>query len=137
MTKGIGYGTSIATSTGDIAQIRAISGPGTDANDVDTTTLDSSTNYRTFLPGLIDGGEVTLDLAYGPDTISHTLLASRHNSRTVSTYTLTHGSTAWSADTQAFTAYIKGMGQEIPLDDLVTMEVTFKVSGIAGFKTTT
>ncbi len=138
MSKGIGFGTSIATSSGaTIGQIRSISGPATDVNDVDVTTLDSTDNWRDFLPGLVDPGEVTLGLAYGNDVVTHTLLATRHSARTSATYTLTHGSTAWSANTQAFTGYVKSLGQEIPLDDLVTLDVTFKLSGSAGFKETT
>lgn len=140
MTKGIGFGTSISTTTSTgtltIGQIRSISGPGTDTNDVDSTTLDSTTNYRTFIPGLIDGGELTLELAYGPDVVSHQILNGRHNSRSINTYTITHGTTAWTSKTQALSAYVKGLGQEIPLDDLVTCAVTFKVTGIAGFATT-
>ena len=47
MAKNIGYGSAlvVATSTGGsttIAQIRSISGPGTDATDVDSTCLDGA-----------------------------------------------------------------------------------------------
>ena len=47
-----GYRSIVATSTGEIASLRSVGGPDATVNDVDTTTLDSSTNYRTFMPGL-------------------------------------------------------------------------------------
>ena len=57
MTKYFGYRSIIATSTGELAQLRSIDGPGMSFGDVDTTTMDSSTNYRTFVPSLGDAGE--------------------------------------------------------------------------------
>lgn len=133
MTKSIGYGSSltIATTTGGstaIGQIRnAIDGPGTDQTDVDTTTFDSSTNFRTFVPGLIDPGELTFQLVYDPDLAGHKRLARYHSDNRVTTFTLTHNST--SSDTDVFTGYVKGISRSIPIDDVMQCDVTVKVSG--------
>lgn len=138
MTKTIGYGSalSVTTTTGEtlIAQIRSISGPGVQADDVDTTTLDSSSNYRTFAAGLLNAGEVTAQLVYDPSNLTHQRLNTYMNARSSKTFKAYHGSTTGVAET--FTAYVKGMGREIPLDDLITCDATFKVSGSAGYSTT-
>lgn len=138
MAKTIGYGSVLAVTTTsasdlNIGQIRNISGPGVSANDVDTTCLDSSTNYRTFACGLLDPGEVSFGVVY--DSTSATMAYITHcmNDRLSKTFKIYHGSTAGDEDT--FTAYVKGMSREIPLDDVITCDITLKVSGAPGYTT--
>lgn len=138
MAKYFGYGSVlvVATTTGgttDIGQVRNISGPGATFDDVDTTCLDSSSNFRTFVPGLADPGEVTFEVVYDSTSESHSRLAHYHKERISVNYTIYHGSSTNEADT--FSAYVKGLSREIPMDNLITAEVTLKVSGIPGFTT--
>lgn len=138
MAKSIGYGSVlvVATSTaGDvnIAQVRSVSGPGVSGNDIDTTTLDSSSNYRTFVGGLLDPGEVSFSLVYDSTDASHSRLARYMGSRYSTTWTVIQGSSGGTAT--AFTGYVKGMSREIPMDDVITCDVTLKVSGIPGYTT--
>lgn len=134
MAKAIGYGVTLETTTStgtlSIAYIRSISGPNSSINDVDTTTLDSTGGFRTFIAGLIDGGEVTCELVYDPSVESHKTLGTRYKARTSQAYTITHPSTT---SNSAFTGYIKSLSREIPLDDVVTCTVGFKVTGNPGF----
>jgi hypothetical protein len=137
MAKNIGFKSilTVTTTTGaaEIGQIRNISGPGVSANDVDTTCLDSSSNYRTFSCGLLDPGEVTFGVAYDPTMTTHKRLAEYMGTRSAKTFTVYHASST--GDTDAFTAYVKGMGREIPLDDLITCDYTLKVTGIPAYTT--
>jgi len=138
VAKTIGYGSilSVATTTGgslEIGQIRSISGPGVSGADVDTTTLDSSSNYRTFVSGLLDPGEVTINTIYDSTNIGHARLCYYAGQKLTKTYTVYHGSSA--GDSDAFVAYVKGIGREIPLDDVITCDFTFKVTGIPGYTT--
>lgn len=137
MTKTFGYGSVlvVTTTTGDanIGQIRTITGPGVSGADVDTTCLDSSSNYRTFTPGLADAGEVTLALVYDTAAASHKILAEAANNRTTKVFTVYHGSST--GDTDVFSAYVKGITREIPLDDVITCDVTLKVSATGGYTT--
>lgn len=134
MAKMIGYGITIETTTSTgtmpLAYVRSVSGPSATVDDVDTTTLDSTGGFRTFIAGLIDGGEVEMELVYDPSVASHATLGTRFKARTAHTYTITHPSTTSNAP---FSGYIKGMSREIPLDDVVTCTVTFKVSGNPGY----
>ena len=134
MAKGIGYGSelSVASTTGtlEVGQIRSISGPDSEYDDVDTTTLDSSTNFRTFVAGLADPGVVTIELVADPTLTSHTRLSTYHEAGSIKVWTISHPT---SANTQAFSGYVKSIGQEIPLDDLITRSVSFKVTGDPGW----
>ena len=137
MTKTLGYGSVlvVTTTTGDanIAQIRNFGGPSASFGDVDTTTLDSSSNYRTFVPGLGDPGEVTLALVYDPTAITHKRLTYYMGQRSVKGFKVYHGSTAGTE--QTFNAYVKSLGRETPLDNLITADVTLKVTGKPGYTT--
>lgn len=138
MAKTIGYGSVlvvVSTSGADITtgQIRNITGPGVSGTDVDTTTMDSSSNYRTFVPGLLDPGEVSFSLVYDPASTTHTRLARFMGERLSTTFKVYHGSTAGNED--SFVGYIKGLSREIPMDDLITADVTIKVSGKPGYDT--
>lgn len=134
MAKEIGYGAelSVATTTGtlDIAQIRSISGPDSEADMVDTTTMDSSTNYRTFIQGLADPGQVTLELVYDGTSVGHARLETYQENMTSKVYTISYPT---SANTQSFTAYVQSLSVEIPLDDLITQSVTLKITGDPGW----
>ena len=139
MAKTFGYGCvlQVTTSSGlelPIGQVRSISGPGVDFADVDTTCMDSSSNYRTFVPGLGDPGEVTISVVYDSTSSAHARLIYHMNNRRLNTYTLFHGTTA-AADADAFVAYVKGVSREIPMDDVITADYTLKLSGIPGYTT--
>lgn len=132
MTKSIGLTTIIASSTsGTIAQVRGISGPSASGDSVDTTTLDVSGRYRTFIGGLVDGGEVTLDLVYDVDNAGHKFLAQRLTDQVTKVYTITYPTTFTA--TQSFSAFVSGLSAETPLDDLITAQATLKITGTPGF----
>jgi hypothetical protein len=140
MAKTIGYGsvllvcsTSNGTTENKIAAVRSISGPGVSGNDVDTTTLDSSSNFRTFTPGLLDPGELTISMIYDPTDVGHKRLTRYMGSRINANFKVCETSTAGTV--QSFSGYVKGMSREIPMDDVITCDVTIKVSGLPGYTT--
>lgn len=133
MSKIFGFRSIIATSTGEIAQLTGISGPGSDFPEVDTTTMDSSSNYRTSVPGLGDPGDITLPMMYDPALASHKILAEAALNRTTKVWTVYHGSST--GDTDVFSAWVKGIGREIPMDNMITADVTLHITGIPGWTT--
>lgn len=138
MAKTFGYGSvlQVTTTTGDlaIAQVTGISGPGVDFTEVDTTTMDSSSNFRTSVPGLGNPGDVTIGLMYDPTAVSHKRLAYYQSQRSTKAFKLYHGSTA-AGDEDLFSAWIKSMGREIPMDGMITSDVTLHVTGKPGYST--
>lgn len=133
MTKIFGYRSIVATSTGEIAQLTGVSGPGVDFNEADTTTMDSSSNFRTSVPGLGNSGDLTLSMMYDPALASHKILAEAATNRTVKVFTVYHGSST--GDTDVFSAWVKSIGREIPMDNMITSDVTLHVTGKPGYTT--
>lgn len=132
--KQIGLGTILIINGSTVASVRNVSGPDASGDDVDTTTLDSTGKFRTFIRSLVDPGEVTFSLAYASTNTSHKKLGSLLKSGTVVTCSINDPSTSSTA--QSFSGYCKGLSREIPLDDLITVDATFKVTGPAGYAST-
>lgn len=136
----LGLGTVLMMSTDGtttygqtIGQLRGISGPNSEADDIETSTLDSTT-FRTFTPSLINPGELSLDIAYDFANAVQKGLASQFKSRDETKFKVIFPTTTVSEE---FAGYIKSIGREIPRDDLMTRTVVIKISGDPGFQTTT
>jgi hypothetical protein len=54
-----------------IGQVRDFSGPNISRGNIDVTDHDSANGYREFLPGLADGGEITFQLGWDPNSAKH------------------------------------------------------------------
>lgn len=127
---GIGYGTlfKIRTSTGPdvyttIGEQVNVTPFGISVDSVDATHEESTGAWREFIPGLKDGGEVSVEIHYVPGgTAEATLLASLRTTK-VCRVVFPSGATA------DFSAFVTEMSAETPLDDKMVMSVTLKVSG--------
>ena len=134
MSKQIGAGTTISGSvTGAIGQIiDTISGPNAAIDDVETTDFDvDDAGYaKTFIPGLIDNGEVNLAVVYDGSAGG---IADKLNTafigRAAQTWTITYKDTS----TRVFSGYIKALGQETPQADKIKQAITIKISGAVTF----
>jgi hypothetical protein len=82
---------------------------------------------------LLDPGEVTASLVYDPTDASHKRLARYMKNRITANFKICEVSTGGSVS--SFTGYVKAMSREIPMDDVITCDVTFKVSGLPGYTT--
>lgn len=109
-----------------IAQVASITPPQLEADDVEIEDLDPVDGYKKYLPGLLDGGEVSLTLNFDGSTTGHMDLLSDFNSRTQKNYKIMLPDTsAW-----AFAGYVKGFApQEITAGEVMQAEVTIKVTG--------
>lgn len=54
-----------------IAELKKISGPSFQANTIDVTVHNSGSPWKRFISGLIDGGEITLDINLVPQNATH------------------------------------------------------------------
>lgn len=130
----VSEGTTLADSTGSIANVRSISGPTQSAGDIDVSHLGTSGGYREYLPSFRDGGTVTFEVFYDPSENSHLTMAGglpRHfNEQDTDTWTLTLSS----GDAIEFDARVSELsGPNVSVDDAATMSVTLKVSGAVTF----
>jgi hypothetical protein len=55
------------------------------------------------------------------------------NNRTAKAWKLYHGTS--DANEDLFTAYIKSYNRSIPMDDVMTADITLKVTGLPGYTT--
>jgi len=108
-----------------IAEINSISGPTMTADFIDTTSLDTTGGYRTFIRGFRDGGDVTLEMnftyaGYEQMKLDFEATASKNYRITL-------------PDTYGTQFDFAGLVTELPLnivpDDKITTTVKIKVDG--------
>ena len=120
----------IVSTLTTIAAVRDIAGPAVATNPIDASTR--TARARAFLPGMRDSGEVTFDIAYDPDAATHAAtgsgLVALQLGSTVSSWVLTFPDTT--PATVTFSGFITGFMLKEPMDDLMTADVTVKISGV-------
>ncbi len=120
MAIGPGDGTTITFGTsGFTGEIVTIDGPNGTRAAIDGTHL-GSTNYKTFTPsGLVDGGEVSLNVHYNP-TVALPVQGVEE------TITIDPNG---SGQTLSFPGFIISFGHSFAVDELMSQDITLKVSG--------
>jgi len=132
MSKQIGAGTTISGSvTGSIGQIiDSVSGPNASLEDIETTDMDVTNSARTYIPGLIDNGQIDITVVYdGSASGTANALNTAFIGRTAETWTITYPDTS----TRSFSGYINSLGQETPLKTQITQSLSIKISGAVTF----
>jgi predicted secreted protein len=123
-----GIGTSINRWDGSqwvpIANITSASGPGSERSTIETTTLDTTGGYRTFITGLRDGGDFTLSMNFLVET--YLLMKDDFEDNSPQQYAIIFPDD--DNTTVVFDGLVTGMPLDIPIDDLVSCNVTIKVS---------
>ncbi|GHH83866.1 phage tail tube protein [Streptomyces capitiformicae] len=112
-----------------IASVEDLSGPSRTRNMIDVSAHDSPDNYREFVKGMKDGGEVTATINYQPGETTHQALDADFEEDELRDYQLVLLPGDADEHTWDFTAGISDISDEFPLDDKMAREVTFKISG--------
>lgn len=110
----------VTSGFNSVGCIHDISGPNISVTSTDSSCL--STEWKTFIPGLGDGGEVTFTIDYSETNYNtlHGIL------RDVKSWRITMPD----GETQDFDGFITALGLTIPFDDRIVVPVTIKVTGI-------
>src|SRR5262245_30739691 len=112
-----------------IAEVKSITPPSADVDQVEVTHMQSPDRYREFISGLIDGGEASFEMNFIPGNASDIRIfellnlpvgVSRRRSCRIS---FPNGRT-WN-----FNGEVTGYEPSVPFDDAMTATVTFKVTG--------
>lgn len=121
-------GTTFKKGTVAVAELTSINGVEVSAETIDTTTLDATDGYRTFIQGFKDGGEVSLGGFLNPATgKGQDTLLTDLEAGTVNAYTITFPlsmNAEWGLN-----AIVTGFSTGVELEDGLTFEATLKVSG--------
>jgi predicted secreted protein len=122
-----------ATSAG-IADLTNISGPSMSAEEIDVSSHDSTSNFREFVSGFLDGGEVSLEgnltLAGGADTLV-TAFNDREERYIQIAFPATGTSTA-DANVRLrwqFKGTVTGVETAAPYDDKASFGASVRISG--------
>lgn len=125
------FGATIQRDAVEIAYVTNIGGPGLARDTLESTHHKSIAMYRTFIKGLKDGGEVSLDLNFDPTNATHNaaagILADFANDTDISEWIITWPDIA--ATTWTFDGIVTGFEPSAPFDDKLSATVTIKVSG--------
>lgn len=108
-----------------IAAVANVGGPELSRETYDATHHNSPDGWREFVGGLKDGGEVSLEVRYDPR--EHDVLVADLEDDEARDYRL-----IWPSITGAqwdFAGIMTGFSPEGPHDDLLTAEITIKVTG--------
>ena len=108
-----------------ISEINSISWGGMSRNTIDTTSLDTTGGYRTFITGFRDAGEITLEMNFTEDGYG-TMLADFELSAERD-YRITFPSPLGTQFDMA--GLVTRMPLSIPTDDKITCTVTIKITG--------
>ncbi|TWI38228.1 phage tail tube protein [Paracoccus sulfuroxidans] len=130
----IGIGTSVyvtkagvgATRT-KLAELKDITWPESQADEIDVTNMDSG-NTKEYIGGLIDNGEVKIPMNWIPGSGTDTLLTEIFATREIVTieFVLPGESTG-----DAYFGFCKGYTRNAPVNEALTAEATFRISGPA------
>lgn len=121
----IAQGLLLKRATTAIGGISSLSGPNLTAAAIDVTDLDSTA--KAFLAGVVDGGEVTMELHLSPDNATHAQMLTDIKAGTISTW---HVEWTDSGDTiYSFSAFVTQFGVGGVVDGALTGSVTLKVTG--------
>lgn len=120
---------SISSVYTTIANGRDLQGPSGSKTMIDTTTKSSTARTRTFIPGLIDEGEISLNIVYNPDepTTVQLITDFQSSSTTAADWKILVDTD----DTCTFSGYVSGFSPSAPMDDVQTADITIKVTGVA------
>lgn len=110
----------------DIPDVVGIDGPSGSATVIDATDLDSTAREKVM--GLMDEGQVTLNINYRPDHAAHELLRAQRAAKALCLFRITFTDTA-PATTYIFSGYVTGFNTSGSVDNLVKASVTIEITG--------
>lgn len=123
----IGYNTKFAIYNGttytDVAEVTSITWPGYARDAVEATHLTSDDTFREFVPGLMDAGEVSIEMNYLPS--SSDVIIAALTAATVGQFKIT----APGGVNVVIKAIVTSYQPQSPVDDRMTASATFKITG--------
>lgn len=114
-----------------IAEITSITPPSVTRDVIDATHTGSPDQWREHIPGLKDGGEVSIEMNFVPNSDSSNILVAIQLDSFARDFKIVFPD----GSTWVFQAFCTGFEPDAPFDDKMTATATFKVSGKPDFVT--
>lgn len=116
----------VGSVAGAIGNLTGLSIPGIEVTTLETSVMGAANSWKTFIAGMKDAGEVTLDLLF---------LASEADTLHDNVGLPNEDWTVTFADGSIFTCsgFIQKVGEENPMDGLIAQSATIKLSGAVAF----
>lgn len=109
-----------------VSELKDITPPDFSVEDIEVTHQASTDGYQEYIPGLVDGGEVSFDLNFVPGTASHTAMLTKLGSAACNWRIVYPAAVNYR---WAFKAYVKAVSTKAPLSGTSEGSVTLKVTG--------
>lgn len=131
------FGTTFTWNSQTVGKLTAINGIEVSVDSVEVTTHQSANNYKEFVAGLIDAGEVSLEGNFDySDTTGQQALLTDANSRTTRTGVITFPSAT--GTTWTFSGFVTAVKiGDAPVDGVIPFSATIKVTGKPTFAVAT
>lgn len=122
-------GTKLQIGANSIAELHDIGGMNLSADTIETTTLDSTSNFRTFIQKLKDGGDVTASGFFNPgDTNGQAALYALFGTGVVTPFTILFPSSLGASWT--FNAIVVEVKTGAKVGDAIPWDIKLKVTGV-------
>lgn len=120
------FGTAGSETT--VGEVISISGPNFERASVDTTNL-GTTTARTFVAGMFDPGEITLELNFDNNDAGQVLLEAAVASGLENGWVIEFAKLTAETDTLTFsgTCIVQSFSNNVAMDEAETASVTLKV----------
>jgi predicted secreted protein len=113
-----------------IAEVTKISISGSKADLADVTNMDSPSNFREFLPTLLDSGEIKAEMNFIPGDATQAAVLADFNGQVLSPWQIVLPNSLGSF---TFNAYVTTEDVDLPIDKQGTRSFTLKVTGPVTF----
>lgn len=111
-----------------VTQIRNLNGPDESIDVADSTHMDTVGGKRTFIPTLVNSGQITLEIEYDPDDVMHIALVADAEAKTSRPFQITETDAA-PAKTKDGTGIITALSFVRDFSAVLMLNVTIQVTG--------
>ena len=122
----IGYGATFTWDSSAIEEVTQFSTPSFKLDAVEATFMASDNTYREYIPGLCEGGEITLSCNYRPKATGQAKITSDLHGRTSASLVIVLPN---SLGTWTQTCFVTGWNSTVTTDGRMVGTATFKVTG--------
>ena len=127
-TRRTGKGSTLTLDGVQLGQITDLSGPSITKEQIEVTNFASPGSYREFIGGLRDAGQMDITLQMNPSSSTDNKIRSNFDLDTDETKAISIN-LAGSGTTLNFSGSVFAMNHSIPLNDVISMDCTLRISG--------